>query len=343
MSEVNRSDLLQRLLAVQPGCALRDSIGGVQQSSCLILRNGWCYTLNREIACAIGVSLKTITGAVHAQTVISLLKSLNETMISVTEGVRTLNFASKTDRTQVPLEPIMQPAGVDRVERPTEWLPLHNSFSEAVALCERCTKKRIERREEFAKACLHIHPEWVEASDNDHAARYTLTTFVKSPVLVRATTLKELIPLGCTQASETSKWLHFRNPMGLRFSVRKFEPEQYPDLSPFFDLRGRAISLPRGLKDAAVRAGIVADAGKSGKLATVTINGEQVLISSSGVMGSYESERVSTSPLEGGSFTFKIPCKLLAELTQQQGEVEVTNLSIRVSSGNYVYVSSLSQ
>lgn len=343
MSDMNRSDLLQRLQAVQPGCALSDSRGGVLQSSCLILRNGWCYTLNREIACAIGTGLGTITGAVHAGTLISLLKSLNEASVSITADAKTLSITSKTDRTRIPLDPILLPAGVDKVERPTNWLPLHNSFSEAVALCERCTKKRIERREEFAKACLHIHPDWIEASDNDHAARYTLPTFVKSPVLVRGTTLKELIPLGCTEASETSRWLHFRNPMGLRFSVRKFEPEQYPDLTSFFDLRGRSVTLPRGLKDAAIRAGIVADSGKSGKLATVTINGEQVLVSASGVMGSYDASRVSSLPLEGDAFSFPIPTKLLAELTEQRGEVEISPLSIRVSSGAYCYVTSVTQ
>jgi len=342
MTEVNRSNLLQRLLAVQPGCALRDTIGGVQQSSCLIFRNGWVYTFNKEIACAIGIGLKDIAGAVHAQTLISLLKAIKETKVYIAAGVNALNIQSRGDKAQIPLEgKILLP--IDKVQRPTEWQPLHGSFAEAVSLVEKCTKKKIERREEFAKSCIHIHPEWVEASDNDHAARFTLPMFVQEPVLVRATTLKEVIPLGCTEASETSMWLHFRNPLGLRFSVLKFVPEQYPNLSQFFDLRGRAITLPRGLKDAANRAGLVADASKDGKTATVTLNQDRVSIDAVGVRGSYSAERVTEFPLEGSSIRFRIPCKLLAELTEQRGEVEVSDVSIRISNGSYTYVSSITQ
>lgn len=338
---VNRSNLLQRLQAVQPGCAQTDNRGGgLMQSSCIVFRAGWAYTYNKEIACAIGTLLdKSITGAVHGSTLIGILKTIHEANVDITAEGSTLTIQCRGDLIRIPIDTEIK-LPLNQIERPGSWQPIPPQFSEAVSLTEKCCKKKVERREEFAKSCINITQSFVQACDNFHASRYELSTFVADSVLVRGSALKEMSMLGCTEASETNDWLHFRNPLGLRFSVRCFH-EPYPSLNKIFAVQGRPITLPRGLKDAAKRANIVADAGRDGKTAVVTLNPDgEIRILGAGIRGRYDGSRKSDS-INGEAFTFRIPTRLLAELTDQRGSVEVSDVAIHIREGPHTYISSL--
>ena len=84
MQKVNRELLLQQLQAVQPGLSDKDV---VEQSSCVVFKDGKITTFNDEIACSIKTDVK-FTGAVPAKALIELLKKLPEETIEIepTEG-----------------------------------------------------------------------------------------------------------------------------------------------------------------------------------------------------------------------------------------------------------------
>jgi hypothetical protein len=341
MKRVDRGNLLQRLLAVEPGASRRDI---QSQESCVVLRRSWLYTYNLEIACAIGTALESnITGAVQLAPLIAYLKTLNEAGIEVgSDSADWLVIQSKGARWRLPvLTDVRLP--VDRVDRPQAWAALSPKFSEAVALVQRCTRKYKSRKDNFAQACVHIAPNWLEASDNTKMARFELATFVSEPCLVRATSLKEMIPLGFTEASVTKLWVHFRNPLGLRMSIRKWEPESYPDLGQFLSMRGRRITLPQGLKMAARRGELIGELGREGKMIDVRISKDGMELNAANAGTGSHAETKGIGVFNGAPLNFRISAELLGSLAEQKGVIEVSDASLRLSDGPYTYLTSLSQ
>jgi hypothetical protein len=339
MSTVERAMLLQRLLAIEPGTSPRDSI---PQTSCFCLRKGWAYSFNQELAAAAPSGLDSqLEGAVPAKQLLSLLRATKQSELDVSRTDTTLVIRTQGEESEIPIEPIK--LKIDAVERPGEWQPLDQRFSLGVNKVIKCTRKAVKRREEFAKCCIHIAPQYLEGSDNRHAARFEVPTFVSDSVLVRGTTIAEMTPLGFTQGNETSRWLHFRNRSGLRFSVRKFIPdENYPDLTRFYELAGEEVNFPKQLKDIALRAGLFADEETDGKLVTVSMSDGEITIQGKGVRGRHFGRSVK-SDYAGKPLRFRIAAELLGLLTEQTGIVQISNLTVRVAEDGYVYVSSIGQ
>lgn len=328
---VSRVDLLKRLLAVSPGLTPKDTI---QQSSCVVLRKGRFYTLNREIACSIKSGLdEEFTGAVVAKSIIDLLRKLNEDEIEIDIKDSQLILTGRNRTAKIVMESdVLLP--LHSVELPKEWTKIHGDLALASALAASCTKKKSTH---FSQCCVHIHPEWIEGSDNNKLGRWVIETPVKDSILVRGTTIKETVQLGLTKASETTNWLHFKNPYGLRISVRKWPVEQYPDFSKFLALRGEKVQFPKGLADAADRAGVFLDDTDGG--VKVSISKSKVVVECQGMVGEYEEKR--SIDYNGPSMTFFIPPKLVAELVEKQTQCEVSESCLRVANENYTYVTSL--
>lgn len=335
MKTLDRAGLLQRLLAVEPGVGRRDNRG---QESGIRIKRSWLYTFNIEIGCAIGTLLEPeIDGVVEAKTLIAYLKTLTDPRIEIGEeesGVLTIR--SREGQSRLPLMPEMR---WPSLERPERWSRINGELAEAVNLVSKCTRKYRSKKDDWQKACVHLAPGWLEATDNIKMARYELPTFVEKPVLVRATTLREMIPLGFTEAGETANWLHLRNPLGLRMSLRKWEPEEYPDLSQTLQARGRRVTLPQGLKEAAKRAGIFADVGKEGKFVRVRVSkdGMELFAAAAGA-GEHSGSRPIGS-YAGAAMEFRVNPDLLAELAEQGiTTIEVSPVSLRYQSGPYTYL-----
>lgn len=329
--KLQRVDLLKRLLAVSPGLTPQDT---TSQSSCVVFRKGRLYTLNREIACSITSNMdEACEGAIAARKLIDLLKKLPEDDIQLEVQKDKLIIKGPRKVSKLTLEAeIKMPFG--SVELPKVWIPINGDFAQAVDLVFRCTRKKSP---DFAKTCVHIHPKHLEASDNTKMARWTMPTFVQKSVLVRGTTIKAMVPLGMTKACETQNWLHFRNPFGLRVSLRKFPVENYPKLDQFLTIRGQRVTFPKGLADAADRAGIVLD-DTDGSV-KVSISEDKAVVSGFGMAGEISEEK--GIEYSGPAMTFLIPPKLIAELVEQQTSCEVSDVCLRVAGEHYIYLTSL--
>ena len=59
-------------------------------------------------------------------------------------------------------------------------------FSEAVDTTRKCCKEMKSSVDTFACECVHVHPLWMESSDNTRMVGYEVPTFVKNSVLVGA-------------------------------------------------------------------------------------------------------------------------------------------------------------
>jgi hypothetical protein len=169
-------------------------------------------------------------------------------------------------------------------------------------------------------------------------ARWSIPTFVKDSVLVRGITLRTIINLGMTKAAETQSWLHFKNPYGLRVSLRKWSMENpYPPLDNYLKLRGEPATFPKAMAEAADRAGSALDEADGS--VKVKLTNDKVTISGFGTHAEYTEER--SIQYEGRPLTFLIPPKLIAELVAQQSSCEVSEVCLRVANDNYIYLTSL--
>lgn len=336
-TKILRLPLVQKLMAVEAGLTTRKTIS---QGACLVFRRGRVYTYNDEVACSLETGLPaTVDGAVESSVLVGALKLIPEEMIDFFVQDHIIHIQSQRKKTQIPMEANVE-LPIDSVEKASGWQRLDPGFLEAVSMASKCTAKGRIADSEFLKTTVHITPDWIESSDNVQCFRFNLPTFVKKNVVVRSSSIREILPLGLTHGSETANWLHFWNPMRLRVSVRKYDEDAYPPLEEIFQIRGTKVSFPKGLADSIVRASVVLDGDKDGS-DTILISAEKGLlrIEGRGIRGVHEETKEMS--YDGEPFKFAIPPKLLQQIVEGCNECEVTEVSIRVDGGSYIYTAQL--
>ena len=336
--QVNRMSLLNTLESVYPGLSKREM---VEQSSCFVFKDGRVTTFNDEIACSHETELQ-FEGAVQAEPLLAILRKLGEEVINVEIESGEFRYRGKRRRGGVRMEAeILLP--VDSVDIPKEeqWKHLPPEFSTGVSFVEKCCGKD---EQSFSVTCVHIYPKWVEAYDNLQVARYNMRTGVKEAILVRQNSIKHIHALGMTEICETGAWLHFRNPAGLVLSCRRstrneLDPGSLLDVSKLLDFSGTPTALPKGLADAADKAEVFSTENSDGNVVRVQLKTGKLKISGRGNSGWYE--ELKDVKYKGDPLDFLIDPKLLAEITSQHNDCEITEDRLKVDGKRFVYVTCL--
>jgi hypothetical protein len=320
-----RKDLLNRLLMVSPALAKSETL---RQSSCVVLRKGRFYTMSQEISCSMLSGLpEEFDGAIVAEGLIKILEAIPDEEVDIRLESGVLSIKGKGRRTRMVCESeVVLP--VDSIERPKVWSPLHPDFADAVDTCHRSTSEHGE----FLQQCLHITPEYMEASDNLRVARYTLPTGLPEPILVKGKFVKSVVQLGMTKLGHTDAWLHFRSPAGLRVSVRKYAREFYPDFTSFLQVRGPRIKLPKQLLARVQAAGTFS--GEK-ELVSITLAQGKLTILGRDAVGEHR-EVVKTSSPE--DITFSVPYRRFLDLITRYGECEVGKGFLRAGNEKHTYL-----
>ncbi len=328
--QINRQDLLNRLLMISPGILAK----GPLQSDCVVLRRGWLYTLSREIACAIPSRLGDLDAAIPAARVIDYLKNIKSEEIEFTIENNTLTIrGDKRERASF-ATPDTVKLPIDAVERPKadEYAKLSPKFERAVDMTIRCT----QRRQEFLKACVHLQPAFLEGSDNTKLIRFPIdNAFLKGPILVRGESLKTILKNNMTRGGETADWVHFINAIGLRISIRKWDMGKYPNFNSVLKERGQPLEIPSEVLNYASTAGIFADD------IDISLDRNQLVVSARDSDGEYE--KVLDSNYTGEPIRFRIPPRLIADLLDKGTKCEVLRYAIRVDGDGFTYMAGFSQ
>jgi hypothetical protein len=316
---------------VQPGLTKTDK---EPQSSCVILRKGRFHTMSRDINCSVGSGLpEDMTAAVPAAKLIPLLDQLPDDELEVSLDSDFFHLKAKSRRkTRIAAEAkILLPVTEVSLPAKDAWEELDEEFGEAVKIVKGCTSKTGE----YLQQCIHMTPDWLEATDNTKMVRYKLPTPAPHPLLIRGHVLNSMTQMGMTKAAFTPGWLHFRNPVGLRMSLRCDEPvEPYPNLDQILALRGEQIIFPKALSKAAERAGLFAD-----KDVQIKLTETDLLVRGMDVLGDHT--EACEMDYRGRPMSFTIPHKLLVDLVEQHPNCEITEHCLRVNGGNFVYATSL--
>ena len=332
---LNREDLLKELESVLPGLSAREII---EQSSCFVFKDGRVCTYNDEVACS-QKSLLTneVEGAVQALPLIAILRKLPEEEIEVTARDDELYIKGKSHRRAgIRMEQeVLLP--IKTVDIPKKWKNLPEDFSDAIHLVQSCASSN-ERN--FVMTCIHIHPDWVEACDNYQAARFKIKTDISKPILIRKTSLECIVDLGMTKFSKTKNWVHFKNPSGLVLSCRIWT-DDFPLIAKLLKTKGKSITLPKGLKEAAEKAEVFSAENAEDNRVIVYLQPNKIKIIGQGVSGWFS--EIKKIKYKGKSLKFTITPKLLIELVQRHNECSITSKRLRVKSGKFSYVTALGE
>lgn len=330
MQTINRANLLQQLLAVQPGLAEREII---EQSSCVAFVKGRAYTYNDEVSCSAEVPVK-LSGAVPAKTLLSILGKMPDEELEVEEDDAEVVFRGKGRRFKLRKEAkIALP--VDKLEVPDAWSKLPKNFTEAIDMVRHSASSDKSR---FKLTCVHLSPTHVEACDNFQLSRFRLKTGLKQSVLVKKSSIEHIVGMGMVEMSETDTWLHFRNPAGVVLSCRRYV-EKYHDVEGVLKEKGKAIVLPKRLGEAADRASVFSSEAANDNQVRVRLQEGLLRIRGVGEVGWYTETRKVT--YDGPELEFLISPSLLGQIADKFREAFVDSNQLRVEGPEWVFVTCL--
>lgn len=331
--QIDRESLVNELESVSPGLSPRDL---VEQSSCFVFVGGKVITYNDEVACFRDTCLP-IEGAVPAAPLKQILSRLAEDVldVQVDKKENVLVLRGKSRRSGIRMEQeITLP--YDVVDSPAEWHELPGVFCDAVDLVRGCASKDGSKR---ALVCIHLTPDYLEACDDYQLSRYYVETGLTKSILVYKNSMEFVSGLGVTEFGLTDSWIHFRNGQGLTISCRLSE-EEYPNLDPILEVKGKKAELPPGLKDAADRANVFSQENADNDQILVKLEAGRLRLRGEGITGYHiESKKFK---YEGPPLSFMIPPNLLGELTERHTRCIISKDRLRINQGKrFVYVTCL--
>jgi hypothetical protein len=330
-NRVSRTDLLQALEAVQPGLSSTDVL---EQSASFVFRKGKVITYNEEVYCRAKSPLPpAVLGAVPAAPLLAVLQKIPDDELDVSTAEGELRLAGKRRRSGVRMaEPQLDLSAVDR---PDGWRPLPDRFTDAVQLVQECAGRDVSQ---FLLTCVHVHPDYLEACDNDQFTRYLLKTGAAAPFLLRRDSVKHICKLDMTEVAETEGWVHFRNPDGLVLGCRRYA-EDYPDLSGFLEFHGERMTLPRDLDKAAELAAVFSAENKEDDAVLVRLRDGWLQVKGVGASGwASDTKKVR---YHGPVLEFRVGPAMLAQIANKHNDCEIGAGCLRIEGGKWTYLASL--
>jgi len=292
-------------------------------------------TYNDEVACKAKTNLD-LTGAVQANSLKAILEKMPDDEVEITAGENEILIKGKRRNVGVRMEhDVLLP--FKNVETPKKFVPLHEEFSEAVAMAYDCTSKN---QDKFWSTCVHIHPKWIEACDGFKIIRYKMKTNVSQSQLVRGTAIKCITELDVKEFCETDNWIHFRTKDKTVISCRRWlEPYKSEGITKLLEITGTKSVLPKGLAEAAQRAEVFSKENPDNNLVQVMLMPGKLRIKGDGVSGWYsETKKLK---YKGPKLDFYIGPELLVNLTQKHNECEVSNKHLKVGGAKFTFVACL--
>lgn len=248
--QINRQQLLNTLIAVQPAITTRETY---TQSSFFCFKCNRVYSYNNELAVSAPTELD-FECAVPAQEFINIVNKMNNREIDITlEDNELIIEAGKTTVGLKIQQEVKIP--IEHFEKDESHIiyPLPENFKEALAFCNFTASKDRSK----PKLCnVHVKDDYVESCDNLRVTRFTLDKKVEHELLIPVHASTQLVKYSPLSFYITQGWMHFVCEDDVHFSCR-IDIDNYVDVSPFLRVRGEEIIFPDDMTEGLVRAGIM--------------------------------------------------------------------------------------
>ena len=342
MAQIKREELSRCLSAVDMGLSTKDE---VEQSSCYVFKGGRLQTFNGKVSCStkLPAPLREFECAVPSAEFRALLDKLDDEVLDVelkddVEGAQIVMKMSRRKGRQsragirVQTEVLLP---VSEIVPPDEWTKIPGGFAEAIAAVEQCAGDD----EGFVLACVHLHPQGIEACDNYQAIRYLLKTGLDAAVLVKRDELKKIATMGMDKWAVAESWVHFlRDSDGLIVSSRRWQ-ERYPKMDEALKVHGRQSRLPKGLVDAVARAEVFVGSKDQTTGVTIDLRPGRLRLLAEGAVGWYE-ERQEVE-YDGEPLSFRIAPRLLREVCRRSDRCVIGEDKLLIRGDRFQYISCL--
>lgn len=331
---VIREDLLRCLESVQAGLAPRNI---VEQSNCFVFRDGQVFTFNDEIACRCPTGLgKGIDGAVPADKMLEVIRRRPEEEVLLEQSDSRLYVkGTKGGRKSWLIVDQEVSLPIDNLTLPDKWTKLPEEFGDAMALVLQCASLDASRP---VATCVHLHPKWVEASDDVQACRWSLATNFPDSTLIKRSSAQAVASLGMIEFALDDTWAHFRSKTGLVISCRRY-PDDFPALSKDLKVEGTPVTLPKNLPDALDLAQVFSAENDQANLVRIDLKPGRLWVRAEGISGGHEEPR--KVEYSGPKLSFLIAPQILIDLVKRHGECQLTADRLKVDAGAYRYVTAL--
>jgi hypothetical protein len=287
------------------------------QSSCYVFSNGGVATYNDEVCCRAPTGLpKDFRAAVPGEPLKRVIEAMVDDEIDLSLSKSDLNLVGRRQKAKLRFEQdILLP--VDTCPPPKTWavIPDPDSFREAV---RRVSEVCGGNDREFMATCVHVHPEYLEATNNVQAMRVGLVLPISRPFLIRGRTLRAAAMFGAAKIGETESFLHLRSDKQI-VSLRRHIAD-YVSMDELFAFTGSRTDLPKGAAVGAKLASIFSGEDKDNDEVTVSLQEGRMIVSGSGSYG--EAEQELEANYHGPDMRFQISPNLLESLVSTYNSCE---------------------
>ncbi len=331
---INKQELLEALEKVKPGLANKEII---EQSTSFAFMGDRVVTYNDEISISHPVKDLDVVGAVKSQALYQFLSKVKKDEISVSWEDNQVKISAGKAKAGLALEGNVT-LPIEEIGKIGNWKDLPEGVDEALSssfsTCSRDMSRPI-------LTCVHIRKEGIiEASDGFRITRVTTGKKLPiKPILIPATSIKELVKYPITKLAQGEGWVHFKTDDNTIFSCRVFE-DRYPDIDPIIDFKGKKLELPKAMIEVLDRANVFVDEEfETDALVSIVVDEGVMNISAKSGSGWFEeSMRVK---YKGDKIAFKGHPRYLTEIISKISLCEIGSNRIKFEGSNWVHVIAL--
>ena len=331
--KIEKKTLLEILDALQPGLSNKDII---EFSDSITFVKGALITYNDFIAVQHPLKGSKIKGTVKADKLYAHIKKVKtdekgRIKIKATDD----DLIIKSNDSQAGI-PIIQGAAISLEElgkQITKWKKLPGDFLDGI-------KKAIfaagTDASEPKLTCLHVKKNTVESTNGHRAFRYQMDSKIKKEFLLPATSAPAILNHPIVKYAVTKNWAHFKTKAGIIISTRMYADVSFPDCSFLFDIKGKKIQFPDGLREVIDRALDFIGEDDEDKNIKIMVAKKETKVASKSIKGWFREKIKEKSK---NSVTFEIAPEFLQDIlkTNQNATIDKEKGLLKFESEKWEY------
>lgn len=244
--KIEKKTLLEILDALQPGLSNKDII---EFSDSITFVKGALITYNDFIAVQHPLKISKIKGTVKADKLYAHIKKVKtdeKGMITIKATDDDLLIKSKSSKAGIPIISGAKISLEELGKEITKWKKLPSDFLDGI---KRAIFAAGTDASEPKLTCLHVQKGIIESSNGHRAFRYKMDSKIKKEFLLPATSAPAILNHPIVKYAVTKNWAHFKTKAGIIISTRMYADVSFPDCSFLFDIKGKKIQFPDGLRE----------------------------------------------------------------------------------------------